>query len=88
MYLQIKLQIINYTTKLNIALQLELVNWHNKLIVDEIGERHAHEIPITNHAMVVKLYHFCMQFPATFAYLIGESQLFRRIVTFLVITPS
>jgi len=39
------------------------------------------------HAAVVKLYHPCTQFLVTFAYLIGESRLLRRIVTFSIIEP-
>jgi len=57
--------------------------------VDEIGERYR-----LNHAIIVKLYYPYTQFPRslTFAYLIGESLLFRRIggayiVTFLIIAP-
>jgi len=47
-------------------------------LVDKIGERYR-----LNNAIVVKLYH-----PVKFAYLIVESRLFRRIVTFLIIKPS
>jgi len=46
------------------------------LLVDEIGERCR-----LNHAIVVKPYHPYSYFPVTFAYLIDESRLFRRIVT-------
>jgi len=45
--------------------------------VDEISERYR-----LKHAIVVKLYHPVLNFPVTFAYLVGESRLFRRTMTF------
>ena len=44
--------------------------------VDEIGERYR-----LNFSTAI------LNFPITLAYLIGESRLFRRIVTFLIIAP-
>ena len=39
---------------------------------------------LNHHAVVVKLYHL-LNFRVMFAHLIGESRLFRRMVTFLII---
>ena len=50
--------------------------------VDEIGERYR-----LNYAVVVKLYQPILNFPVTFAHLIGESRLFRPIVNFWIIAP-
>ena len=71
-----------------VKLLRKLINFFG-IIPPKFGGIGDHRKFRPSHAMVVKLYHPYTRFlrTVTFAYLVGESRLFRRIVTFLISAP-
>ena len=69
------------------GIKLSLAIFNSSLVLCDRRTSRANSNYRLNHAVVVKLYHLILNLSVTIAYLIGESRLFRCIVTFLSIAP-